>query len=230
MLGQIVSIQSRYVADEDIPEFIHRETTYWSEVAKQAILERRLVRWELWRGQSSAGLGREANFFFLNEFRRPEDVDQMDKIWDYTRVFPDVNRSDIDTSSLSKVIDQVFLYSQVNIGVSQPNIVRVNYAKAIDLGRYLELENTVWQSFVQERMDAEETNVVSWELLSVMSPGGVNRPYDALTIDGFASLSDALQTSYGANAVYPDLESFRKVHTKVITRIYSLVKSVNLTQ
>lgn len=212
--GQIVSFQSRYVPDENIQEFINRETTYWSVVADKAIKESKMVRWELWRRESGMGINDGANFLFVNEFKRLRDVDRMPVIWDHTKVFPDLALSEIETGSLSRIVDQVFLSSQVSLLKTRPNFIRINFARASDLGRYLELENIVWQDFVKERMDANQTNVVSWDLMRVMSPGGVDRAYDAITIDGFAKLSHALKPDFGDNAEYPDFEQFRAVHEK----------------
>ena len=62
--------------------------------------------------------------------------------------------------------------------------------------------------------------------MSVMSPGGVERSCNELTIDGFEKLSVALRTSYGHNLNYPDLDQFREVHEKGVTRIYTLFKAV----
>lgn len=220
-------MQSHYVSEENEAEFVHRETTYWSEVARRAILELRLVKWDLWKVETGIGINNEANFYIMTEFRKPSDVDRLEEIWNFKRVFPNVDFSEIDTSSLSTIVDRVFLYSQVKLIKSQPNYLKVNLARASDLGRYLELENTVWQSFVQERMDADQTNVVSWDLLRVMSPSGVDRPYNALTIDGFNTLSDALQPNYGDSPEYPDLDQFQAVHQKGTVHIFSLVKSVS---
>jgi len=224
--AQIVSIQSRYVPVENIKEFVHRETNYWSEVARRGIIERRLARWELWQIATGMNIDEGANFFFIVEYRKPSDVDSNEEIWNFARVFSDMEASEIETRSLSTIVDQVYLYSQVHLIKSDPKVLRVNFARASDLGRYLELENTMWQEFVKERMDSNQTNVVSWDLMSVMSPGGVDRSYNALTIDGFEKLSDALQTSYGDNPNYPDLDQFREVHKKGVTRIYTLVKAV----
>ena len=110
------------------------------------------------------------------------------------------------------------------------NYIRINFSRASDLGRYLELENTIWKGFVQERMDANQTNVFSWGLLRVLSPGGVDQAYNALTIDGFGTLSDALEPDFGDSAAYPDFDLFREVHEKRVTQIYSLVKAVGLPE
>ncbi len=189
-----------------------------------------MVKWELWQRVSGMGINEGANFLFINVFKRLRDVDRVAEIWDPSKVFPDVDISDMETGSLSTVIDQVYLSSQVKLNKSQPKFLRINFTRASDLGRYLELENTIWQSFVQERMDANQTNVVSWELLRVMVPGGVDRSYNALTIDGFDKLSHSLEPDYGDNVEYPDFELFREVHVKGVTDIYVVVKAVGLDE
>ncbi|MFT6810272.1 MAG: hypothetical protein ACJA01_003515 [Saprospiraceae bacterium] len=45
--AQFVALQYRAVPQENRDEFIHRETTYWAEVAQKVIGDEKLLGWEL---------------------------------------------------------------------------------------------------------------------------------------------------------------------------------------
>jgi len=224
-LGQITRVQARHVPMENMKEVIERETTYWAEVARQAIKEGHLSGWSLWRRIDGMNLDEEPNLFFVNSFTE-EQFRGDARIWDFKKVFPDKELSEIETFSLGTVKGLLYYHNLVSINKSQPKFIRVNYAKPSNLGRYLELEQSVWQPFVQERMDSGKTNLVSWGLSRLILPRGQNIEWDAISIDGFDSLVDALMTDYGDDAVMPDVDELFDVHYKAQVHVYELIKGV----
>ena len=84
----------------------------------------------------------------------------------------------------------------------------------------------MWLPFVMERMDSGKTNVVSWTLAQLVMPRGANAPHNAVTIDGFSTLSGALRSVYGDDAKFPDFEEFNSVHQKVDIHLHRLIKAV----
>ncbi len=226
VFGQIDVIQRRYVPQENVEEFIHRETTYWSEVANQAIREGKLEGWSLWQRVDGFDVDKEHNFMFIHTFLDGDALDNSEGIWDHKKVFPRRKPSSIDTLSLSTVKDVLYYYRFVYVSTAQAQFIRVNFAKATDLARYLELEEDVWLPFVLERMDSGKTNVVSWTLSQLVMPRGTDAPHNAITVDGFETLSGSLRSIYGDDANFPDFEEFREVHQKVEIHVYRLVKSV----
>ena len=63
--AQFIATQYRYVATENSEEFITKETTYWSEVAKEAIKQGKMVKWELWQKVSGWKLDEGTNFLSI---------------------------------------------------------------------------------------------------------------------------------------------------------------------
>jgi len=226
LFGQIDEVERRLVPKENIEAFIHRETTYWSEIAKQAIREGMLERWSLWQQVDGFDLDKKHNFILIRTYPDGDTLDKSAEIWDPKKVFPRVNPSRMDTLSLSTVKDRLYYYRYVHVKTAQPQYIRVNFSKASDMARYLELEETVWLPFVMERMDSGKTNVVSWALAELVMPRGANAPYNAITTDGFTTLSGALRSTYGDDAKFPDFEEFRAVHQKVEIHVYRLIKAV----
>ena len=226
IFAQIDEVERRFVPYENIAEFIHRESTYWAEIAQQAISEGKLVRWSLWQLVDGFDLDKQHNFIIVRTYPDGDALDSAEETWDHSKVFPRERLSNISTLNLSTVKDRLYYYRYAHIKTAQPNYIRVNYAKATDMTRYRELEETVWLPFVMERMEAGQTNVVSWTLAELVMPRGANAPYNAITVDGFTTLSGALRSTYGDGATFPDFEEFRAVHTKIEIHLYRLIKAV----
>ncbi len=57
----------------------------------------------------------------------------------------------------------------------------------------------------------------------MIEPGGLDRPYDVITVDGFKSLAGILAPRFDEAVDVPDLSEFGKVHKKVRRHLYRLV-------
>ena len=228
ILAQILRVQGRHVPPENMGEVISRETTYWAEVARKAIQDGHMTGWRMYRQIDGMDLDDAPNIFFVNEFT-PEQMNQGEDVWDHTKVFPDKEYSEIETFSLGTTKSLVFYYRLVGIGKPDPKIIRVNFAKTPGMEaiqRYLELEQSVWQPFVQERMDSGKTNVVGWSLLRMLAPVGRDVEWDAISVDGFDNLVDALLPYYGDDRPFPDNEEIWEVHHKAVIHFYELIMAV----
>ena len=60
------------------------------------------------------------------------------------------------------------------------------------------------------------------------APRGGEIGHEAITIDGFETLSGALFAIYGADVPFPDIDALQKVHHKAEVHVYRLIKSVSL--
>ena len=77
-------------------------------------------------------------------------------------------------------------------------------------------------------MDAGSTNVVSWTLSRLVAPRGEDIGHEAITIDGFAKLSESLFTYYGTEVTFPDMNALGAVHHKAEVHVYELIKAVGV--
>lgn len=65
--AQLTVLQYRAVPQENIDEFLHRETTYWSAVAQKSIDEGKMLEWALWQRIGGVNLDESShNFVFVN--------------------------------------------------------------------------------------------------------------------------------------------------------------------
>src|SRR5688572_21714016 len=105
---EITTFQYRRVPPEKTEEFLKRETTYWSKVAKQAIDKGAMSFWGLF--ERVDGADNEPNYLFMNTY--PDmDADNGD-IWNPAKLFPTIPVSKIETYSMSRVTNQFFLRDQ----------------------------------------------------------------------------------------------------------------------
>jgi len=231
MQGQGVSmVQYHHVDAENRAEFIHRETTYWAEIAKAAITDKKMNNWQLWEKVGGWNMDDSPNFIFVNGFADIGAIDNLNDVWNPAKVFPEGRMKDMNTRGLSTLKHQMVFAGNASAGNGEmPNFIRVNYSKASDLNKYLELEKTMWQPFIKQQMESGNSSQVSWLSSVKIMPFGQDFPFNAVSVDGFSKLSEAIMpsTSYKTEPTYPDMTEINKVHVKQRIHIYRLVKEVH---
>lgn len=226
---EIASVAHRFVEREDMAEYIKREQDYWKPIAEKAIEEGRMSVWSVWQRIGGFNMDEEPNILIYAEFDKTSDLELYGSgtpAW--KKVFPDKKFSDISVRDLFEAKAYLYQKPLVNMvsagSVEMPEIIRINFVKAPGtLSEYLRLENEVWGPFVAEQIEKGKTNVASWYLGQVIEPSGSERPYDAVTVDGFRSLAAALDPHFDEGIEMPDLSEFGKVHQKVKRHLYRLV-------
>ncbi|MFT6810039.1 MAG: hypothetical protein ACJA01_003282 [Saprospiraceae bacterium] len=223
--AQIVVLQYRSVPQNNIADFIFRETTYWSEVASKAIREGKMLKWELWQRSGGYEMHGDAhNFIFLNVYEDKYDLDEH--IWDITKVFHNIRVTDMETTSLGKTIHELVLEKHKQAGLAQGKYAKFNYTKVYDMPSFMKFESEEWYPFIDKAIREGDTSFIGWGLYSVITPTGSEIPFDAITIDHFDLYSEAVIPRWTEDLVYPDTEASLTARNRVLTQIYQLVVSV----
>ena len=224
--AQIVSLQYRYVPDDHVEEFLHRETTYWSKVAAKAMADGKMLNWELWERVGGWNMDKDAsNFVFVNVYEKASDMDNLNSIWSsVSELFPDARMSDMETNSMSRVKSSIILRGHGNLGRTG-NFAVVNYTMVSDIPKYLEFETQKWQPFLQKAMEDGKTNFVGWGVLTLAFPRGSAIPFNAMSVDHFESMSDAMSVS--VDGTMPDFAGYGDITDRKYIGIYRLVASAN---
>lgn len=225
---EIASVAHRFVEREDMAQYIKREQDYWKPIAEKAIEDGRMSSWSVWQKIGGFNMDEEPNILIYAEFDKISDLELYGSTPTWKKVFPNKKFSDISVRGLFEAKAHLYQKPLVNMvsagSVEMPEIIRINFVKAPGtLNEYLRLENEVWGPFVAEQIEKGSTNVTSWYLGQVIEPGGLDRPYDAVTVDGFKSLAEALAPRFDEGVDMPDLSEFGKVHKKVKRHLYRLV-------
>ncbi len=223
--AQVVVLQYRAVPQQNIADFIHRETTYWSQVAKKAIDEGKMLRWELWQRIGGYDLNADAhNFVFVNVYKDKYGLDE--DIWDVSSVFRNIRIQDMETTTLGRTIHQVVVELQASAGVGNGRYAKMNYANVSNMDNFLKFEQETWQPFINKAIIEGKTSFVSWNLATVVTPTGSDIPFNAITVDHFDTYSEAVIPRWSDDLVTPDIEPSLKDRDRIMAQIYGLIMTV----
>src|SRR5687767_4126016 len=91
----ITTYQYRQVSPDKTGEFIKRETTYWSKVARKAIDKGTLTFWALLQRVDGADVQNAPNFLFINTYTNVDG--NMGDLWNPSTLFPKIPVSQLST-------------------------------------------------------------------------------------------------------------------------------------
>jgi len=208
-----------------VQEYIRRESTYWKEVSRKAISEDRMTSWAVYQRIGGFDIHKDHNFVAVSTYT-PEQFAKPRQRNTLKELFPDVNEEDMRVNSISTRHDLLFYRTHAYYQVAQPNVIRVNFSKA-EKRSYFRLEPEIWGPFIDEQMKAGKTKVVSWGFSSLIIPRGTETPHDAVSVDGFNSVADAIiGSNFDDDVQLPEnINELMEAHHKATVHLYRLVAS-----
>lgn len=221
----------RQVQPEHVDEFIKRETTYWSEVAKKAIEKGNLTFWALLEQVGGHDTGGASTFMFINTYN---DIDAMESVWSSApTTFPSVPLAQMETYSLSKNTATLFVKQecwQVSDRAAAAKFVKVNSITSSDSGDLIELERKHWLPFIKAAMDANQTSQVAWGNARILSPLSDDIKATSFSYDLYPSLKEALTPTWDSKIVFPSA-GLAEINELEVNRrgaaVYRIVKTVS---
>ena len=202
----ISTYQYRYVAPDKVDEFIKRETTYWSKVAKRAIDNKKLTFWGLFEKVDGADLQNAPNFLFINTYT---NIDSAGAVWNAAAVFPKVPMAQMEDWSFSKNTADLFLMDKgweqgPNINESKDfKYVAIYYHNSSDADSFTAAEKKVWGPFIKSSMEKKLTAQRGWGNAIVLAPLGSDMKFNSVSFDLFPSLTDALLQKWDPSVQFP---------------------------
>ena len=227
----ITTYQYRHVAPDKMAEFIKRETTYWSKVAKDAIAKGNLTFWGLFQKIGGSDDADSPNFLFINTFKNIDG--NMGNIWNATKAFPGTPLAKMETNSISTTTSTVFLsddgwqQSAKAVPDKDFNYVVMNYHNSSDPAGFVALEKKYWGPFIKTTMDNNQVSQVAWGNSIVLSPRGGNMKFNSVSADLFPTLKAALMPGWSSNVTFPTqgLDSLQKISLSPSDAvIYKIIK------
>ena len=227
----ITTYQYRHVAPDKVDEFVKRETTYWSKVARKAIDDGKMSFWALLEQVGGTDLATQSNYMFVNSF--PDINTDLSKVFDPTKLFPGVPLSKIETNSMSTTTGEVFVMENnwVQAASAVPekdfNYVLMNYHNSSNPVTFNDIEKNNWGPFIRAAMDNKQVDQKAWGNSIVLAPTGGTMKFNCLSIDLFSNLKSALAPTWSSKITFPaaGLDSLQKISLDAPTRIlYRIVK------
>lgn len=228
---EITVYQYRHVDPAKMDEFIKRETTYWSKVAKKAIAGGKMSFWALLEKEGGTDLATSPNVLFVNTFPNV-DVDLSD-VFNPVKLFPGVPMSKMDTYSMSTVTGQCFVQNQGWQEVAGVNAdkdfkyIKMNYHNSTNPQAFDSIEIKAWGPFIKSAMDKKQTEQKAWGNAIVLSPNGGAMKFNCLSFDLYTTMQAALLEKWSPDTQFPTagLEALQKIAVEEpMSFIYRIVK------
>ena len=209
------------VDPENIPEFLHKLRTYQKPAHQKAISENRLSSWNVYQRIGGFDLHKDHNFAAVRVYTPEQFANRGRLTTDLEALFPDLAEEVWQISNSITLHDQLFYRVLAYHEKATPSIIRVNFSKA-DKRDYFRMEPEIWGPFIDEQMKAGKTKVVSWGFSSLIIPRGTEAEHDAVSVDGFNSLEDALLGSgFDDDVQLPEnIDELMAAHHKANVHLY----------
>ena len=229
----ITVYQYRYVAPEKVEEFIKRETTYWSEVAKKATEKGNLTFWALLQKVGGSEGPDNPNFLFINTYK---DIDAAGAVWSLaSTVFPKVPMAQMSTDAISKTTTTYFLSDQAweqSSKVSEKDFkyVQMIYHAAPSPGELIALEKKHWAPFIKKIMEDGLVSQIAWGNAALLAPFGGDVKFTTVSYDLYPNLKEVLNPTWDSKIVLPEgLQEIIKLegNSGRWAEVYGIVKSVS---
>ena len=184
---EVATWQFRSISEKDLNNFLYNEDNIYRKKAAAAIKEGKLRHWGLLR-KVNGRVKDSPNFFFYNGFNKITDLDDS-SIWGSGSNFG------LRQLKSSGVIGSVHTTPDIQVFPDKPkpgNYIVVNYANPSDVGKFVQLQNEVWNPFIQKYVNDPNSSWAGWEVHRVLRPTGNGYNWNIATIDHFSTLSGAL--------------------------------------
>ncbi len=224
----------RHVPQENVDEFIKRETTYWQKIAQKAIDDGKLGFWGLFEKVSVYYAPNTSNYVFVNVMPNAD----AEGIWNPSEVFPDVAMEDMETWSLSTVTSQIFasplewVDGENAVPEDHYNYIVFNYFDPENTEDWLAMESEAFKPYFTEAMKNEGTSQCAWGNARIIAPLGGGMNATTISMDMYPSMQAALHPSSPVQmtegtmqAITAEWDKLKNPHHRVLYRIVAVASS-----
>jgi hypothetical protein len=210
--AQVVTLMYVEVSNENQQRFERLEKDYWSQVARKAIDDGKMMSWFMLKEISIPGTHK---YLFANYYEDLTQLTQSASIWN-----PEVigmNLADIETNSIKTIINVEYYKAEAVIGESAKYAI-INYFSPVNLEGFVTEELQLWKPWFENNMKNKSIKQKNWAVGTKIYPSGNESGSSALTRDGFDSLSDAMEAlSYQpmTNSIYTSVMKKSKMNEYV---------------
>ncbi|MDB4036630.1 hypothetical protein N9473_00980 [Polaribacter sp.] len=192
-LGQnIVHIQYRYVASENVAEFETLETEHWSKIKKNAIENGNMLVSAFFRVHGRTDDETKPTHAFVQVFKSFEQYEGQMKIWNNTEQILGFNPAFASTNDISKTLynDTYKLVAELPMGEFKYAVW--NLAKPKDFNGFVNENLNLWMPYFKKNLGKDGART-GWGILARVHPKGMDES-SIITYDHYKDLSSALSS------------------------------------
>ena len=228
-IGQVVTLMYVEVSNENQQRFERLEKDYWSQVAKKAIDDGKMMSWIMLKEISTPGTHK---YLFVNYFENLDQLNQSSLIWNPEKI--GLNIEDINTNSIKKIVNVEYWKAEGFLGESAKYLI-MNYFSPENLEGFVTENLELWKPWLEKNMKNNRLKQKNWAIGTIIYPSGNQSGSSAITRDGFDSLSDAMEAlSYQpmTNSMYTTILEKSKMNEYVPSGfdkrvLYEIIKRVD---
>jgi hypothetical protein len=192
-LGQnIVSVQYRYVASDDVAEFEALETEYWSKVKQNAVDNGNMLTAAFFRVYGPTDDETKPTHAFVLVFESFEQYENQMKIWNETEQILGVNPAVVSTNDISKTLYNDTYQSVAELPMGEFKYAVWNLAKPKDFNGFVNENLNLWMPYFKKNLGKEGART-GWGILARVHPKGMDES-SIITYDHYKDLSSALKS------------------------------------
>lgn len=227
----ITTYQYRHVDPAKADEFIRRETTYWSKVARKAIDSGKMSFWALLEKVGGTDMATASNYMFVNSW--PDLNADLSHVFDPTKLFHGIPLSQMSTDAMSTVTGEVYVMNDGWEEIAKVDAAKdyqyvlMNYHNSSNPAEFNRLEKAHWGPFIKAAMDNNQVDQKAWGNSMVLTPTGGTMKFNCLSVDLYSNLKSALMPTWSPAVTFPNagLDSLQKISLDPPARIlYRIVK------
>ena len=227
--AQVATLMYVEVSSENQQRFERLEKDYWSQIAKKAIDDGKMMSWFMLKEISTPGTHK---YLFVNYFENLDQLNQASLIWNPEKI--GMNGEDIDTNGIKRIVNVEYWKAEGFAGESAKYII-MNYYSPVDLEGFVTENLELWKPWFEKSIKNNRLKQKNWAVGTKIYPSGNQTGSYAITRDGFDSLSDAMEAlSYQpmANSMYASIVEKSKMNEYVPNGfdkrvLYELIKKVD---
>ena len=182
----------RHVPADEMELFKSNEADFWSKVHGKLLREKKITGWAMC--SRVGGLASDPNIYFYVGAGSFENLDNMNA--NYTKAIQEV-MSSLDANAQNKMKERL-KQEKFEVGTAmlnrrntvwrenaEWNYLVHNYARANDVGGFLDAQEKYFKPFFEEHFKANKTKQQGWITAGVMNPVGYAYKWNCYTADAY---------------------------------------------
>lgn len=200
----------RSVPDDQMEAFQKNEAEFWSKVAQNLMKKKQITGWTMM--SRVGGISSDANIYFYVGIGSYENLDNLGP--NYNKAYQEVMATlDADAQTKMKERLKIERFSKMNVLLNRRstvfeegqdwNYLVHNYAKATNVGAFLDAQDKYFKPFFEEHIKAKTTKQVGWITARVLNPVGNYYNVNCYTADAYQKMSD-IYNAWDSEITWPE--------------------------
>ena len=154
--AQVVTLMYVEVSSENQQRFERLEKDYWSQIAKKAIDDGKMMSWIMLKEISIPGTHK---YLFVNYFENLDQLSKASSIWNPEKI--GMNFEDIDTFGIKRIVNVEYWKAEGGVGGTSKYLI-MNYFSPTDLEGFVTENLELWKPWFEKSINNNRLKQKNW--------------------------------------------------------------------